>query len=117
VFCASGCIALRVSPTASTTTRVIAGTLIGLLVQRIVGTHKLFGSTVPTLVKVGRIPLGFHRDAFTVPTPLVVGGHQLTDGKYLITARTLSAQGVIKDLSVSLAVRARHGHLHKLTAF
>jgi len=117
VFCASGCIALRVSPTASlTTTRIIAGTLIGLLVQRIAGTHKLFGRTVPTLVEVGRIPLGFHRHAFTVPTPLVVGGHKLKDGKYLITARTLTAKGVIKDLSVSLAVRVHHGHLQKLKA-
>jgi hypothetical protein len=124
VFCAAGCVALRVSPIASTSTpvasirtRTIASTLIGLLVQRIVGTHKLFGRTVPTLVDVGRIPLGLHRQAFTVPTPLAVGGHRLQDGEYLITARTLTAQGVVKDLSVSLAVRVHKGSLHKLTAF
>lgn len=117
VFCALECIVLRVSPTALNPARLTAGTLIGLLVQRIVGTHKLFGHTVPTLVDVGRIPLGFHRHAFTVQTPLVVDGRELKDGKYLITARTLTAQGVIKDLSVSLAVRVHHGHLHKLTAY
>ena len=51
---------VSLSQTGTLVARLLASGLVGILVQRIVGHHKLLGRTVSTLVTVGRVPLGQH---------------------------------------------------------
>jgi hypothetical protein len=81
------------------TFNVLDPTGIGILVQRVVGTHKLFGKSVPKLAPVGRVPLGkFKRGNGHVRWNLRVGGKRLKPGRYLVTVRAVSPKGAIRDL-------------------
>jgi hypothetical protein len=76
---------------------------IGLLVQRVVGHHRLLGRRVPTLKPAGRIPLGtFKRGRH------VVHWHaHLRPGLYQFTPRALSKSGRIRDLGTPRIFRVR----------
>ena len=75
---------------------------VGILVQRIVGRHRLLGHVVPSLKKVGRVPFGrFRRGSHSVRWNLRVNGRPLPRGAYLVTPRALTGQGVVSELGTS----------------
>jgi WD40-like Beta Propeller Repeat len=76
---------------------------IGLLVQRVVGHHRLLGRRVPTLKPAGRIPLGtFKRGRH------VIHWHaHLRPGLYQFTPRALTKSGRIRDLGTPRIFRVR----------
>ena len=69
---------------------------------------------VPTFIKVGRIPLGpHHKGRNTIRYKLLVNGHPLAPGSYIVTLRSLNAKGQVLDLSQPVALTVdRHGHAH-----
>ncbi len=72
---------------------------VGILVQRIVGHHRLFGRRVPTLRLVGRVPFGsFRRGHHRVRWNLRVNGKRLRRGTYLVTPRALTSRGIVREL-------------------
>jgi hypothetical protein len=72
----------------------------GLLIQRVVGQHKLFGKRVPELKVVGRFPLGkFLKGQHKTHWDLTVNGHKLKPGKYYITLRAITRKVGVRDLS------------------
>jgi hypothetical protein len=76
-----------------------AGTKVGILVQRVVGTGRR-----ARLRFARRIPLGFHRPGrFRAHLP------RLDDGTYQLVARTLTSANKVKDVSAPIRVRVRHG--------
>ena len=86
--------------------RVRQNTGIGILVQRVIGHHKLFGKSVPTLKMVGRVPLGrFHRGAGHVKWNGRVNGKRLPHGRYQITVRAVTSHGGIRDLGTPRVLR------------
>jgi hypothetical protein len=88
--------------------QLLQGSAVGILVQRVVGHHKLFGRTVSTLQAVGRVPLGmFKRGSRHVHWNLEVNGHRLTRGTYQVTLRSLTASKQIRDFGVPHLIRVR----------
>ena len=87
-------------PNFGTVNVTLASTVpIGLLVQRVVGHHRLLGRRVPTLRRVGRIPLGkFRQGRHKIHWRPLVNGHRLRPGLYQFTVRALSKSGQIRDL-------------------
>ena len=72
---------------------------VGILVQRIVGHHRLLGHRVPTLKSVGRVPFGqFSKGRHKVHWTLRVSGHRLSRGTYLVTPRLVSRSLVVHEL-------------------
>jgi hypothetical protein len=81
---------------------------VGILVQRIAGSHKLFGKTVPTLEPVGRVPLGrFKKGRGHVRWDGRVNGKRLKPGRYQVTVRAVSPKGDILDLGTPRTVRVK----------
>jgi WD40 repeat protein len=81
---------------------------VGILVQRIVGHHRLFGHRAFKLRTVGRVPFGrFHGGKHRVRWNLRVDGHRLRRGRYLITPRALTRAGVVRELGRSHVLHLR----------
>ncbi len=60
---------------------------------------------VPTFINVGRIPLGHHQEGRnTIRYKLLVNGHPLAPGSYIVTLRSLNAKGQVLDLSQPVAL-------------
>ncbi len=76
---------------------------IGLLVQRVVGHHKLLGRRVPTLKPAGRIPLG----SFAAGRHVIHWHAHLRPGLYQFTPRALGRSGRIRDLGIPRIFRIR----------
>jgi hypothetical protein len=88
----------------------LSSTGAGLLIQRIVGHHKLLGRTVPKLVNVGRFPLGqFRKGRHHAHWNFTVAGHKLAPGSYYVTLRAITPQLGIRDLSRPFLVTIRKG--------
>jgi hypothetical protein len=85
-----------------------APSAVGILVQRIVGHHRLFGRLVPVLRKVGRVPFGsFRRGKHRVRWDLRVNGRELPRGSYLVTPRALTKTGAVRELGRPHIIRVR----------
>jgi hypothetical protein len=83
---------------------------VGILVQRIVGRHKLLGRTVPKLRIVGRVPFGHHRAGrFRAHWDRRVNGRRLRPGRYLVTVRALASHKRVRELGHSFTIRIRRG--------
>ncbi|HUO72323.1 MAG TPA: hypothetical protein VMU39_16255, partial [Solirubrobacteraceae bacterium] len=81
---------------------------VGILVQQIVGRHKLFGQTVPTLKRVGRVPFGsFHAGQRHVHWDLRVNRKRLMPGTYQVTVRALSKNGLVRDMGKPRIIHIR----------
>jgi WD40-like Beta Propeller Repeat len=81
---------------------------VGLLVQRVVGHHRLLGRRVPKLRPAGRIPLGkFRRGHHTIHWRPRVNGHRLRPGLYQFTPRALTRSGKVRDLGRPRLLRVR----------
>jgi hypothetical protein len=76
---------------------------IGLLVQRVVGHHRLLGRRVPTLKPAGRIPLG----VFKRGRHVIHWRAHLRPGRYQFTPRALGSHGQIRDLGKPRIFRVR----------
>jgi hypothetical protein len=85
------------NPLAPTQTK---GGSVGIIVQRVVGTRRLLGRTVPRLRFVGRVPFGSRRAGrLRIPWDRRVNGRPLPPGRYLVTFRSLSAGGTVRELA------------------
>ena len=81
---------------------------IGLLVQHVVGHHRLLGRRVPKLKTVGRIPLGkFRHGRHKIHFRPRVHGHRLKPGRYKFTVRALTRRGKVRDLGKPRILRVR----------
>lgn len=79
--------------------RLVSPSLVGIIVQRVVGHHMLFGRRVPTLKLVGRVPFGhFKKGHSKVRWNLRVGGRRLPKGTYQVTPRALTKSQKVRDL-------------------
>jgi len=69
---------------------------------------------VPTFITVGKIPLGpQHQGRNTIHYKLLVNGHPLAPGSYIVTLRSLNPKHQVLDLSQPVALTVdRHGHAH-----
>ena len=69
---------------------------------------------VPTFIKVSKIPLGpHHKGRNTIHYKLLVNGHPLAPGSYIMTLRSLNPKHQVLDLSQPLALTVnRHGDAH-----
>src|SRR3954468_11239671 len=98
----------RVSPSGFVTFIALSDTGVGILVQRIVGRHKLFGKTVPVLKPVGRVPLGvFRKGRGHAHWNGRVGGKRLKPGRYQVTVRAVNGKHVVTDLGDPQTFRVR----------
>jgi hypothetical protein len=90
------------------TVNLLKATGVGILVQRVVGHHKLLGKTVPKLRLVGRVPFGPQKAGrFRVRWDQKVNGRRLGPGRYLVTVRAVTRDGVVRELGRSFTVRIR----------
>jgi WD40-like Beta Propeller Repeat len=81
---------------------------VGILVQRVVGHHKLFGRKVPKLKLVGRVPLGkFKKGHDKTHWNLKVNGKRLRPGTYQVTPRAVAKNGRIRDLGKPSIIRVK----------
>jgi hypothetical protein len=87
---------------------LLQSSAVGILVQRVVGHHRLFGRRVPTLKIVGRVPFGqFRHGRHKVRWSLRVNGRRLRPGTYLVTPRLLTRNGVVRELGKPRLLRIR----------
>jgi hypothetical protein len=97
-----------ITPTGAVNFHLALDSVVGILVQRVVGHHKLFGRSVPTLKVVGHVPLGkFHKGRRHVHWNLRVNGHRLKRGTYQVTLRSLTPSKQIRDFGVPHLIRVR----------
>jgi hypothetical protein len=84
---------------------------VGILVARVIGTHRLLGRTVPRIRSVGRVPLGkAFRGRNRFRWDGRVRGRRLRPGTYLITYRVLTRRGRVQAVSRTIRFRvARSG--------
>lgn len=82
---------------------------VGIIVQRIVGTTRVLGRRAPKLRMVGRVPLGtFKKDRkHRVRWDRTVGGRRLPPGRYLVTLRSVTRRGQVRDLAKPVRVQIR----------
>jgi hypothetical protein len=81
---------------------------VGIIVQRVVGHHKLLGRTVPTLKPVGRVPFGrFKKGRGDVKWNRRVNGRRLKPGRYQVTVRAVTPKRQILDLGRPKIIRVR----------
>jgi hypothetical protein len=100
--------AARLSTIGRLNIRLVHPIGVGLLVQRLVGHHRLLGKTVPRLKLVGRVPLGYHRRGrFSVRWNHRVAGRKLAPGRYLVTVRAVTRKGKVTQLGRSFKIRIR----------
>ena len=79
-----------------------------LMVQRIVGRHKLLGRRVPKLRLVGRVALGPHgRGEIHIKWDRRVHGRRLKPGRYLVTPRAVTSKAVVRELGKPRVIRVR----------
>jgi WD40-like Beta Propeller Repeat len=112
-----GNLSLRATPVLRTTgislsglvtAQLLTGARIGIIVQRVVGHHRLFRHVVPTLRTVGRVPLGsFRRGHLRVRWNRSVDGRRLRRGLYQVTVRALARNGRVEDLGRPRLLRIR----------
>jgi hypothetical protein len=103
VFGVTGIIGNLVNFTLISTSRV------GIIVQRIVGTTRVLGHKAPKLRFVGRVPLGQFKEGrrHQVRWDRRVNGRKLRPGRYLVTVRSVTRKGEVRDLGKPVQVRIR----------
>jgi hypothetical protein len=94
--------------------QLLVSASIGILVQRVVGHHRVLGRRAPKLQLIGRVPLGhFKRGRARVHWDHKVNGHVLRPGLYQVTVRALAKNGRIEDLGQPHLVRIRRTGRHR----
>jgi hypothetical protein len=101
-------VASRVSTSGTVGATLLQASGVGLLVQRIVGRHRVLGHRAFKLRKVGRVPLGkFKRGHLHTHWNLKVNGKRLRPGRYLVTVRGVSPKRVVRELGKPKVIRIR----------
>jgi hypothetical protein len=97
-----------VAPSGLVSFSLLTSTGVGILVQRVVGHHKLFGRKVPTLKKVGKVPLGhFKKGHGKIKWNLRVNGKRLRPGTYQVTPRAVTPSGKFRDFGKPAIIHVR----------
>jgi hypothetical protein len=88
---------------------LVQNSAVGIIVQRIVGSTRVLGRRAPKLKFVGRVPLGtFKRGRrHRVRWGGRVAGRRLRRGRYLVTVRSVTRRGQVRDLAEPVRVRIR----------
>jgi hypothetical protein len=86
---------------------LVAVSRVGIIVQRIVGTTRVLGHKAPKLRFVGRVPLGRFKEGprHRVRWDRRVNGRELRPGRYLVTVRSVTRKGEVRDLGKPVHVR------------
>lgn len=86
---------------------VASPTLVGIIVQRIVGRKHFLGRVVPRLKFVGRVPFGEFAPDVThqVAWDQKVDGKRLRRGRYLVTPRSITPGAEVLDLGDPVEIR------------
>jgi hypothetical protein len=72
---------------------------IGIIVQRILGTHRVLGKKGFKLGPARRVPLGsFTKGRHRIRWNRNVGGRPLKPGRYLVTVRAVTPKAVVREL-------------------
>lgn len=88
------------------TVNLFSPTGVGLLVQRIVGRHRVLGRPAFKLRQVGRVPLGaFKRGRGRTQWDLEVNGKPLKPGRYLVTPRAVTRRLAVRELGKPRVIR------------
>jgi hypothetical protein len=81
---------------------------IGIVVQRILGTHRVLGKKGYKLGPPRRVPLGtFKKGRHAIRWNLRVNGRRLAAGRYLVTVRAVTPKVVVRELGRPRVVRIR----------
>jgi WD40-like Beta Propeller Repeat len=81
---------------------------IGIVVQRIVGTHRVLGKQGFKLGPARRVPLGtFKKGRHGIRWDLMVNGRKLRAGRYLVTVRAVTPKVVVRELGRPHVIRVR----------
>ena len=81
---------------------------IGIIVQRILGTHRVLGKNGYRLGPAHRVPLGtFKKGRHSVRWDLKVNGRKLRAGRYLVTVRAVTPKVVVRELGRPHVIRVR----------
>jgi hypothetical protein len=98
----------QISSTGTVSFNLASASGVGILVQRVIGHHHLFGRQVPTLKLVGRVPFGkFVKGKRHVKWNFEVNGKRLRPGTYQITVRAVTPKIQIRDLGTPHIIRLR----------
>jgi hypothetical protein len=81
---------------------------IGLVVQRILGTHRVLGKQAYRLGPARRVPLAtFKKGRHGIRWDLKVNGRALAPGRYLVTVRAVTPKVVVRGLGRPRVIRVR----------
>jgi hypothetical protein len=81
---------------------------IGIIVQRILGTHRVLGKRGYKLGPASRVPLGtLKKGRHAIRWNLRVNGRRLAAGPYLVTVRAVTPKVVVRELGRPRVVRIR----------
>jgi hypothetical protein len=81
---------------------------VGILVERVVGTHRVHGHKVLRVRRVGRVPLGKHRSGkLRLGWRLRVNGKRLRHGRYRVTLRALDRKRNVLGTTKPTVIRLR----------
>ncbi len=101
-------LATNVDPRGLLDLRLKQPTGIGIIVQRILGTHRVLGKKGYRLGPARRVPLGsFGKGSHHVRWDRKVGGHRLKPGRYLVTVRAVTPKAVVRELGRPHVIRVR----------
>jgi hypothetical protein len=88
--------------------QLLSASNIGIIVEKVVGTTRVFGKRVPKLRFLGRVPLGhFKRGRGSIRWDRTVNGSKLGRGRYLVTVRSVTPQGGVRDLGRPTLIRIK----------
>jgi hypothetical protein len=88
--------------------RLLGGSGIGIVVQRILGRHRVLGRQAYKLGPARRVPLGqFKKGRHAIRWDLRVDGRKLPPGRYLVTPRAVTAKVVVRELGRPRVIRVR----------
>jgi hypothetical protein len=112
-----GSVSLFTKPIVKTTSLVPGGLVtvgltgpsgIGIVVQRILGTHRVLGKRGYKLGPARRVPLGtFEKGRHGIRWDLKVNGRRLAPGRYLVTVRAVTPKVVVRELGRPHVIRVR----------
>lgn len=101
-------IAPSINPSGLINLQLTAPSGIGIIVQRILGTHRVLGRQGYKLGPAKRVPLGtFKKGRHGIRWDLKVEGRKLRPGRYLVTVRAVTPKVVVRELGRSHVIRVR----------
>ena len=101
-------VAPSINPGGLINLRLTAPSGIGIIVQRILGTHRVLGRQGYRLGAARRVPLGtFKKGHHGIRWDLRVNGRKLAPGRYLVTVRAVTPKVVVRELGRPRVIRVR----------